>query len=112
MVQRDVFSLVDWSERLQTSDSLVVAMLTLALEYVPLRTVQRGERLRAMLPAQIQRAMYSQVVLLAMDLQDGLEEPVLMGGSWLLVSRSRDELREQHLAHVAPPMNLQDGPQG
>ena len=63
MVQRDVFSLVDWSERLQTSDSLVVAMLTLALEYVPLRTVQRGERLRAMLPAQIQRAMCSQVVL-------------------------------------------------
>ena len=54
---------MDWTERLQIPDSLVVAMSTLALEYVPLRTVQRGERLRAMLPAQIQRAMCSQVVL-------------------------------------------------
>ena len=48
MVQRDEFSQVDWSERLQIPDSLVVAMLTLALEYVPLITVQRGEWLRAM----------------------------------------------------------------
>ena len=63
MVQRDEFSQVDWTERLQIPDSLVVAMSTLALEYVPLRTVQRGVRLRAMLPAQIQRAMCSQVVL-------------------------------------------------